>query len=588
MKRTALILIFLLTAVLAMAGNVTPEKARQLASSFFSTTRGAASVKLVWDGTDGLTRSGEAPAFYVFNNAAGGFVIVAGEDAATPVLGFSTTGSFVTEGMPDNMRAFFNEYTREITYMRNTGLRQTAEGKAQWERAAREGYARYTPVKQLNTPTWGQSAPFNDLCPMVDGGRSIAGCVAVAISEVMYYHRWPLTTKGDLLPDYTYQTDKGNTQSITGHNLATSYDWDKMKSSYSGSASSDARLAVATLVHDVGVMMQSSYNSTGTGAYTEEIAGAMVHYMDYDSSMVLYYREEFTADRWCDMLRNEIDNNRPILYAGDGQGGGHQFVVDGYATDDYFYVNWGWSGSDNAFYKISSFMTTLTYDFRANSSAMIGLKPQAGGKPVDRLCYYVTRQGTTYYGGVTLTSGKIAKGNTIKLKMKNLGNMGIGTAVGQCGPALADYKGNIKKVYGYEEVSIEAGYGVEGEVSVTINEDLALGDKFVMVYRPSASTEWQIISMDPYYLTYIVDAVPAYDYPAIYFDTSKTYHAGDVLDLKLVNMTSAPSEVTWYCDYEEIAEDVYCIELKAGKHTIRAEAKFGSVTQTIYQVINVQ
>ena len=587
MKRTALTLVFLLTAFLAMASDVTPEQAGKLASSFFSGTRGAARVDLVWDGTDGLTRSGESPAFYVFNHAGGGYVVIAGDDAATPILAFSKTGKFVTEGMPENIRGFFQEYTREINYLRNTGRKQTAEGAAQWERAAREGIASYTPVKELHTPTWGQSSPFNDLCPIVDGGRSVAGCVAVAISEVMYYHRWPLTTKGDLLPDYTYKTDKGNTQSITGHNLATSYDWDKMRSSYSGSASSEARLAVATLVHDVGVMMQSDYNSTGTGAYTEEIAEAMVHYMDYDSSMVLYYREEFTADRWCDMLRNEIDNNRPILYAGDGQGGGHQFVVDGYATDDYFWVNWGWSGSDNGFFKISSFLTSMTYDFRANGSAVFNLKPNEGGKAADLLRYYVTYKGTTYYGGLTLSSGKIAKGNTLKFTITNLGNDGFATVNGQLALALADYKGNIKKVYGSDDFSIEQGYGVSGDIIITLEEEPVLGDKFIAVYKTATLTQWTPVSMDPYYITYIVDNVPAFDYPAIYFDASKSYHAGDVFDLRLINTSRAPESIEWYYDFEKIADSVYNIELTAGKHTIRAEVKFASGSQTLYQVINV-
>lgn len=588
MKRTALTLVFLLTAFLAMASDVTPERAGKLASSFFSGTRGAAHVDLVWDGTDGLTRSGESPAFYVFNHAGGGFVVVAGDDAATPILAFSQTGKFMTEGMPEQIRSFFREYTREITYLRNTGRKQTAEGAALWERAAREGIARYTAIKELHTPTWGQSAPFNDLCPVVDGGRSVAGCVAVAISEVMYHHRWPGTTAEDRLPDYNYKTDKGNNQIITGHNLAASYDWSLIKSSYAGSATTESRAEVAKLVHDVGVMMQSSYNPTGTGAFSDDIPEAMVHYMNYDSSTVLYYREEFSTERWCSMLRNEIDNNRPVLYGGDGAGGGHQFVVDGYATDDYFAMNWGWSGSDNGFYKISSFMTSMSYDFRAYGSAVFNLKPNAGGKAIDLLRFYVTYKGTDYYGGMSLSSGTIAKGNTVKFTVANLGNDGFATVNGQLALALADYKGNIKTTYGAEDFTLEQGYGVSGEFTITINEDLALGDKFILVYKTATVTEWTPVSYDPYYTTFIVDNVPAFDYPAIYFDASKSYHAGDVFDLRLINTSRAPSSIAWFYDYEKIADDVYDVELTAGKHTIRAEVNIGSGSQTLYQVINVQ
>lgn len=32
--------------------------------------------------------------YYVFNNDAGGFVIIAGDDAVAPVLGYTSTGAF--------------------------------------------------------------------------------------------------------------------------------------------------------------------------------------------------------------------------------------------------------------------------------------------------------------------------------------------------------------------------------------------------------------------------------------------------------------------------------------------------------------
>ena len=588
MKRIVLSIILIFTAVLAMAGNVTPEKARQTAASFFSQTRGGASVELVWDGTDGATRAAGAPAFYVFNNAAGGFVVIAGEDAATPILGFSKTGSFTAEGMPVQIRGFFDEYTREINYLRSTGHKQTAACAELWERAANEGYARYTSVKELHTPTWGQSAPFNNLCPVVDGGRSLAGCVAVAISEVMFYHRWPLTTTGEKLPDYSYNSDKGTKQSITGHNLATSYNWDKMLSKYDYTATPESNLAVATLMHDIGVMMESDYNPTGTGAMSEDITPRLVKYMDYDSSMFLLYREELPVAEWCAKLRAEIDANRPILYSGTGEGGGHQFVVDGYATDDFFYVNWGWNGSDNGFFKISSFMTGFDYDFRAFSSAIFSMKPQAGGKSEEILRYFVTQSGTSLKGGISLASGKVAKGNTVSFELNNISNDGLADIEAWLAMAVVDYKDQIKKVYGNEAFSLASGYGIGGTFGVTIDIDLELGDRFMAVYRTSSNPDWKPIKMDPYYIKYIIDAYPAYSYPAIALDPSKTYQAGDVIDLVIMNHSRAPEKLTWYYDSQKVAEDTYCITLTSGRHTLRVDAKFGTRTETLYQVINVQ
>ena len=57
---------------------------------------------------------------------------------------------------------------------------------------------------------------------------------------------------------------------------------------------------------------------------------------------------------WNGRLREEIDANRPVLYAAsDPAGGGHAFVIDGY-KDESFSVNWGWGGYCNGFYQIGA------------------------------------------------------------------------------------------------------------------------------------------------------------------------------------------------------------------------------------------
>lgn len=583
MKRTALTLILSFVAVLAMADSITPEKAGKMASSFFTDTRSEARVSLVWDGTDGLTRSTASPAFYVFNREGGGFVIISGDDAAVPVLGFSETGSFQTEGMPENIRHWFDGYTAQINYLRNIGEKQRATGAALWERAFRVGIRGYSAIKRVETPSWGQGAPFNNLCPNVDGGRSVTGCVSTALCEVMYIQQWPLTTKGEKLDDYTYTTDKNNKQTITGHNLATSYNWGSIKRSYKNGYTDTEATAIATLMHDVGVMLQSEYNPTGTGAYPEMIPAMLIRYMDYDSSAYLAYREEFTNREWCDLIKKDIDAGLPVVYGGDGEGGGHEFVLDGYATEDYFYVNWGWNGSDNAYYKISSLMVDKDYDFRFHCSALFNLKKNAGGKPTERVLYYLDN---SYKGGLTLASGSFEKGKTVKVTITNLCNYGEGTFSGQIALGIVDWKGTIKQLYETEDLVLESQYGVNGDISVTITDTPALGDRLMVCYKGQG--DWKPVLRDPYYYNYMVDAIPAYDYPAIRFDPTVVYKAGDVFDLQLVNNLKPAGQLTWYYDSEKLPTDLSSIELTAGQHTIRATTIINGVKQNLYLTINVQ
>ena len=98
-------LLFLLFALLLIAtpalkaDDISLGKARAAAEMFFAQcgvdTRAGSSLTLL--GTDLTlepTRSSEAPAWYVFNRAEGGFVIISGLDAAMPVLGYSFEDSF--------------------------------------------------------------------------------------------------------------------------------------------------------------------------------------------------------------------------------------------------------------------------------------------------------------------------------------------------------------------------------------------------------------------------------------------------------------------------------------------------------------
>lgn len=63
----------------------------------------------------------------------------------------------------------------------------------------------------------------------------------------------------------------------------------------------------------------------------------------------------FTAEQWSEMLREEIDNNRPVIYCGTSdRDNGHAFVVDGY-SDNRFSINWGWGGSYNGFFMLGLF-----------------------------------------------------------------------------------------------------------------------------------------------------------------------------------------------------------------------------------------
>ncbi len=265
---TAVLAFFLFPASL-FSEEVSLEKARQIAETFFGSrplTRTSSSVdlKMVWDGGSRQTKGpADAPTFYVFDNASGpGFVIVAGDDLAKPVLGYSFENEFVVEGMPENVKAWMHGLEEAVTLARNNPSAFNVPTSS----------AVGNVVLKHETAKWNQSAPYNNLCPFDGGSRSVTGCVATAVAIVMRYHKWPESGEGTI-PAYT-TSSKGI--SVSAIELGYEYDWDNMPLIYSQFGYTDAQAqAVARLMADCGAMLTMDYSADASGTACELIPGAL-------------------------------------------------------------------------------------------------------------------------------------------------------------------------------------------------------------------------------------------------------------------------------------------------------------------------
>ncbi len=590
MKRIAFVLAILFASTALFADTVPQNRAESLAKAVFSSTatRGTdVRVEMVWNGQDASTRSGEAPAFYVFNRVGGGFVVISGEDATLPVLAYSETGSFKADAIHSNVKGWFDMYGREVAYLRARGEKADSETDALWSESSVKSTIRRAGGKNLNTKSWGQDAPYNLRCPVVDGLQSVTGCVATALCEVMRYHQWPQTVTGTL-PSYRYKTDKGNTRTQPSHRLDTTYNWSQMPADRYSYTQEQAQ-NVSRLMFDVAVMLQSSFNGVdnkayGTGAYSEYIVPMMVKYMDYDSSAVLLYRDNYSNLRWAEMLKAEIDAGRPMPYSGDDGESGHQFVVDGYDSRGYFRINWGWDGDDNGFFAISSFMIGHDYDFRYDQSAVLGLKKNENGAPYEPQMAFYVESGAA---GLSLKSGTVESGS-FEMNSGDFYNFGSFKVTADFAFVLMDYADNVKAVLSVPETaSIDYGEGAVTEMPCTISaadlSGLAFGDKIAFCYRLPGGN-WTKIPVDSYSQPGIAE-YPIFDAPAIKVNATATYSASEIIPLELVNYRTVPSTVTWYID-GNLYNDKEA-RLAAGVHTIKCVAKFDYVNHTLVQQIKV-
>lgn len=355
MRKLLFVLAVLLSGIyVSFAGVVPQERAASVAESFFkadaSTKSSAkAAVRLVASYPEVMTKAGsQAPALYVFERETGGFVLVSGDDVARPVLGYSLSGSFRTdEPLPVNFRDMLDWYAAEIKLAREKGWEPSPSVRGEWNNPTKAGSSGRV---QLTTAAWNQFAPYNNLCPKVDGEECPCGCVATAMAIIMRYHKWPDHGTGTL-PGYDFYWDGTKYRyHIDGHDLGVAYDWDSLPLSGSFSQASGAK--VAQLCYDLGVMSQMDYSPEGSGALGDSPI-LLPQYFGYDKSMRYYNRLDFSDDRWEELIRDEIDACRPVFHCGNSNEGGHAFVLDGYNEDRYFSINYGWGGAMNAFYTMT-------------------------------------------------------------------------------------------------------------------------------------------------------------------------------------------------------------------------------------------
>lgn len=379
MKRFTMILALLLMAVMPMmAERVTPETARKVATTFLN-NNGAKTAQL----TD-LSKEAGFTNLYIFNGNPG-FVVMAADDRVQPILGYSLTGVFIAEDMPENVRGWLQSYNDEIQYALDNKMRATAETSKLWEELAKgkDNVAKATTVvapliqTQWNQNGYGNVYLFNNLCPSVasggHGGHAFTGCVATAMAQIMKY--WGYPSKGIGSHSYLW-----NETELSADFNSTYYDWNHMTNTYSNTSTNEEKHAVDLLMYHCGVSVDMNYGGNGSSASTYNVMFALQTYFNYVSSMHYESKEDYSDSDWIAMVKAELNEDRPLQYRGSGEGG-HSFVCDGYNSDNYFHFNWGWAGSCDGYYSLND-LTTINPgtgggngSYTNDQAAIFGIQP---------------------------------------------------------------------------------------------------------------------------------------------------------------------------------------------------------------------
>ena len=382
MKKFSLFLAVIALFSTLYANPVDVETAQSLGSKFMLANDRAesASLSLAYIGK---TDAG-IDAFYVFNCHPKGFVIVSADDRMRPILGYSTESKFDVVAAEEGPTVFFDAYYADLNTAIAENLEQSPEIATQWQMLGENGTlsGRYgRTIGPLCSSTWHQTQLYNDQCPEDDegyNGHVKVGCVANAMGQLMRYWEWPKTGVGSH-SYYCYGYGTTSYGTLTANFGEAEYHYELMPDFLDYTSPQAEVDAVALLEYHAGVSVEMDYGPNASGAYSGDVVPAFQQYFRYSNDADFVDRDDYSDQQWINLLKNEIDNGRPMYYSAysytkDATRGGHAFVCDGYDENDFFHYNWGWQGFDNGFYSINA-MNLTHHAYNYNHYTTIDLHP---------------------------------------------------------------------------------------------------------------------------------------------------------------------------------------------------------------------
>lgn len=389
MKNLLLTLVFFVS-VSAIAGPIDYETAKNIASEYINKKTGTQKA-LKHKGfpflqSRGTTSAASQPEYYIFDVEENeGYIVVSGDDLLKPILAHTDKGCFDASSTNPAVKWWLNAVKANVTLAR-TSPRTFAQTVGQ---ASADSDGEQTEVAPLITTQWDQSYPFNIFCPqdIVCGEKSITGCVATAMSQIMNYYNYPAKSNGTI----SYTTE-GHGFEINENLGNFTFDYSNMLDNYYNvTATPEQQDAVATLMYACGVAVNADYCTYRTGAYDENATIALKNNFGYKTATEIH-QQNYSHKEWNKIIKNELNNRRPIYYAASNEYDRHAFICDGYDTDGLYHINWGWRGNDDGFFEL----TSMLYSF--NATVICGLSPDLTQSPLEnRIDYGVNiSEGTTF------------------------------------------------------------------------------------------------------------------------------------------------------------------------------------------------
>lgn len=462
MKRTTTILIAICVSALFANGKQISQNAALSAARKYSRTGQVAPAKNLRS-----DKTNNAP-YYAFNLEQG-YVIVSGDDEMTELVGYAENGFFDAENVPPQMQLWLDGYAEYVAAVQS--------GKAK----ARKILLSDSPsvvVEPLVTTKWNQDAPFNNFAPEYTDDnnntqRCATGCAATAMAQIMKFHNWPEQGVGH----YSYEHQSFGT--ISSNFSEHVYDWTNMIDIYNNGEYSNVQAdAVALLMKDCGVSLNMNYGPV-SGASIYSYYPAFKNYFRYSSRTV--NRSGCETAEFTKIITDELQEGRPIIYCGTGEDGGHAFVVDGYDTNYFLHVNWGWGGYSDGYFDMNYMDPTGlgigggSGAFKWNQGIVLARPLKDGVEPyefIQQLCFVPYDD---VKGGIFCEQEMPAnKGDDVTILLRNTANLSGESFFGSLNVGVFDDSGALVTMGNEERIENNNGELLEFQSGSLYSVDLPM------------------------------------------------------------------------------------------------------------------
>ncbi len=363
MKKIILVFFFLFCSIIGHAApinytdiiSISNNKLKQLSAINYSVSK-----------TENISISNQE-SFYLVHLAPQGYMIITNNESLPVILSYSLDCNITNEN------PFINFIKCDIkNRIKNSEFADTKiieNYKSEREKILLEkfhsqidnDYMQFPPQGTTSTggwleSKWTQTAPYNNMIPLdpVSGGRSLAGCPAIAMGQILNYIKTTNGVKFTDADDY-YHNYAGRNYWIDDDSKTIGFPSFPSLNLYLDSLQYhyDNNLTVtntdkAALIFACAVAAKQVFTSSASGTFAVDQAFAAYQKFNFTNSRLLTSeRDNVYENMAINIIDSLVCHLATVTPSNDA---GHNFNVDGYNTDGYFHLNMGWGGTYNGWY----------------------------------------------------------------------------------------------------------------------------------------------------------------------------------------------------------------------------------------------